>query len=68
MSAQAAQLRRSTDLIDAFNEVDGDKLEEPLAREVVYTETGTGRRVEGAPPMCSCARAGRRRSATRGER
>jgi steroid delta-isomerase-like uncharacterized protein len=48
MSAQAAQLRRSTDLIDAFNEADWDKLQEHLAREVLYTETGTGRRVEGA--------------------
>ena len=48
MSAQAVALREATDLIDAFNEADWDRLQEHLAREVLYTETGTGRRVEGA--------------------
>jgi steroid delta-isomerase-like uncharacterized protein len=48
MSMPVAELRRATDLIDAFNEADWDRLQENLAREVVYTETGTGRRVEGA--------------------
>ena len=48
MSAPAAELRHATDLIDAFNEGDWDRLEEHLARDVLYTETGTGRRVEGA--------------------
>jgi steroid delta-isomerase-like uncharacterized protein len=47
MSAPAAEIRRATDLIDAFNEADWDRLEEHLAHEVLYTETGTGRRVEG---------------------
>jgi steroid delta-isomerase-like uncharacterized protein len=47
MSAPAAELRRATDLIDAFNEADWDRLQEHLAREVLYTETGTGRRVQG---------------------
>jgi steroid delta-isomerase-like uncharacterized protein len=46
-STQAAELRRATDLIDAFNETDWDRLEGHLARDVLYTETGTGRRVEG---------------------
>jgi steroid delta-isomerase-like uncharacterized protein len=48
MSAPAAELRRVTDLIDAFNEADWDRFQEHLARQVLYTETGTGRRVEGA--------------------
>jgi steroid delta-isomerase-like uncharacterized protein len=47
MSAPTAELRRATDLIDAFNVADWDRLEEHLAREVLYTETGTGRRVQG---------------------
>jgi steroid delta-isomerase-like uncharacterized protein len=47
MSAQAAELRRATDLIDAFNHADWDRLQEHLAPAVRYTETGTGRRVEG---------------------
>jgi len=46
-STQAAELRRAADLIDAFNEADWDRLQGHLAREVLYTETGTGRRVEG---------------------
>ncbi len=48
MSARVAELRRATDLIDAFNKADWDRLEQHLSREVLYTETGTGRRVEGA--------------------
>jgi steroid delta-isomerase-like uncharacterized protein len=47
MSAPAAELRRATDLIDAFNEGDWDRLEQHLARDVLYAESGTGRRVEG---------------------
>jgi steroid delta-isomerase-like uncharacterized protein len=50
MSAPAAELRRATDLIEAFNEGDWERLEEHLARDVLYTETGTGRRVAGAAP------------------
>ena len=46
-STPAAELRRAADLIDAFNEADWDRLQEHLARDVLYTETGTGRRVEG---------------------
>jgi steroid delta-isomerase-like uncharacterized protein len=48
MSAPAAELRRATDLIDAFNQADWDRLQKHLARDVRYTETGTGRQVEGA--------------------
>jgi hypothetical protein len=44
MSAPAAQLRHTTDLIGAFNEADWDRLEQHLARDVRYSETGTGRR------------------------
>ena len=47
MSAPAAELRRATDLIDAFNEGDWDRLEQQLARDVLYAESGTGRRIEG---------------------
>jgi steroid delta-isomerase-like uncharacterized protein len=47
MSAPAAELRRATDLIDAFNQADWDRLRGLLAPAVRYTETGTGRRVEG---------------------
>jgi predicted ester cyclase len=47
MSAPAAELRRATDLIDAFSQADWDRLREQLAPAVRYTETGTGRGVEG---------------------
>jgi steroid delta-isomerase-like uncharacterized protein len=48
MSAQAAELRRATDLIDAFNRADWDRLRGVLAPDVRYSETGTGRQAEGA--------------------
>jgi SnoaL-like polyketide cyclase len=48
MSAPAAEVRRATDLIDAFNQADWDRLRGLLAPAVRYTETGTGREVEGA--------------------
>jgi steroid delta-isomerase-like uncharacterized protein len=38
----------AADLIHAFNEADWDRFRNRLASDVVYTETGTGRRVEGA--------------------
>jgi steroid delta-isomerase-like uncharacterized protein len=47
MSAPGAELRHTTDLIEAFNEADWDRLEQHLARDVRYSETGTGRRTEG---------------------
>jgi steroid delta-isomerase-like uncharacterized protein len=48
MSAPAVDLRRATaDLIDAFNQADWDRLQGYLAPGVRYTETGTGRQVEG---------------------
>jgi steroid delta-isomerase-like uncharacterized protein len=47
MSAPATELR-TTDLIEAFNVADWDRLQDNLAGDVLYTETGTGRRVEGA--------------------
>ena len=46
-STQAGALGRAADLIDAFNEADWDRLQGHLARDVLYTETGTARRVEG---------------------
>ena len=38
----------SADLIDAFNEADWERFRAVLSPDTVYTETGTGRRVEGA--------------------
>lgn len=38
----------SADLIDAFNEADWERFRGLLSPDTVYTETGTGRRVEGA--------------------
>ena len=40
--------RASADLIDAFNEADWERFRGVLSPDTVYTETGTGRRVEGA--------------------
>jgi steroid delta-isomerase-like uncharacterized protein len=49
MSAPAADLRwATTDLIDAFSAADWDRLQGHLSPEVRYTETGTGRQVDGA--------------------
>jgi steroid delta-isomerase-like uncharacterized protein len=41
-------IQASADLIDAFNEADWERFRGVLAPDTVYTETGTGRRVEGA--------------------
>jgi steroid delta-isomerase-like uncharacterized protein len=38
----------AADLIHAFNEAEWGRFRDRLASDVVYTETGTGRRVEGA--------------------
>ena len=38
----------SSDLIDAFNDADWERFRGVLSPDTVYTETGTGRRVEGA--------------------
>ena len=38
----------SADLIDAFNEADWERFRGVLSPDVVYAETGTGRRIEGA--------------------
>src|SRR4029079_10960782 len=49
MSAPATDLGRATaDLIDAFNVADWDRMRGPLADDVAYAETGTGRHVDGA--------------------
>ena len=49
MSASTAELTRATtDLIEAFNQADWDRMEGHLSPGVRYTETGTGREVEGA--------------------
>jgi steroid delta-isomerase-like uncharacterized protein len=38
----------AADLIDAFNEADWERFRAVIADDIVYAETGTGRRVEGA--------------------
>jgi steroid delta-isomerase-like uncharacterized protein len=40
--------RAAAELIDAFNEADWSRLRPLVASDLVYTETGTGRRVDGA--------------------
>jgi steroid delta-isomerase-like uncharacterized protein len=40
--------RTAQELIAAFNAADWDRLRPLVASDVVYTETGTGRRMEGA--------------------
>jgi steroid delta-isomerase-like uncharacterized protein len=49
MSAERRDVREvAADLIDAFNRADWDRLRSHVSDDVVYAETGTGRRVEGA--------------------
>jgi steroid delta-isomerase-like uncharacterized protein len=38
----------ATDIVEAFNEGDWERLKARVAPDVVYEETGTGRRIEGA--------------------
>jgi steroid delta-isomerase-like uncharacterized protein len=40
--------QRAAQLIEAFNRADWDSLRDSVAADVVYSETGTGRRVERA--------------------
>jgi steroid delta-isomerase-like uncharacterized protein len=40
--------RAATDLIHAFNDADWDRLRTLVAPDLVYAESGTGRRIEGA--------------------
>lgn len=42
-------LRAAAELIDAFNRLDWVRFESHLAPDVVYSETGTGLRINGAP-------------------
>src|SRR3954471_8772295 len=39
--------RITEELMDAFNQSDWDKMRAMVAPDIVYTETGTGRRLEG---------------------
>jgi steroid delta-isomerase-like uncharacterized protein len=49
MAQTGTDITRVADaLIDAFNAADWDRLRPLVADDVVYTETGTGRRMEGA--------------------
>ena len=51
MSAPAVDLGRATaELIDAFNRADWDRMRASLAPDVHYTETGTGRQIDGVDP------------------
>ena len=48
MAQTATDLTRATvELLDAFNHSDWDKIRAMVAPDLVYTETGTGRRLEG---------------------
>jgi ketosteroid isomerase-like protein len=38
----------AADLIDAFNQADWERFRSRVTDDVVYEETGTGRRVDGA--------------------
>jgi steroid delta-isomerase-like uncharacterized protein len=50
MAASEVDLARAAaELMDAFNELDWDRFEGHLAPDVVYAETGTGLRMNGAP-------------------
>ena len=44
---ETAITQAADELIDAFNHADWDRLRPLLAPDLVYAETGTGRRVEG---------------------
>jgi predicted ester cyclase len=48
MAQTRTDLARTTEeLMDAFNHSDWDKMRAMVAPDLVYTETGTGRRLEG---------------------
>jgi steroid delta-isomerase-like uncharacterized protein len=47
----------AADLTHAFNEADWDRFRNRLAPDAVYSETGTGRRVEGADAYLELAKA-----------
>jgi ketosteroid isomerase-like protein len=60
MSAPGRDLRETTaDLIDAFNRADWERFRSHLAPDIVYVETGTGRRLEGADAYVDACRAWR---------
>jgi steroid delta-isomerase-like uncharacterized protein len=51
VSAPAVDLGRATaELIDAFNRADWDRMRASLAPDLHYTETGTGRQIDGVDP------------------
>ena len=43
-------ITRVAELLDAFNHADWDRLRTLVASDVVYTETGSGLRLEGVDP------------------
>src|SRR4051812_24082542 len=60
MSAPGRDLRETAaDLIDAFNQADWERFRSRLAPDIVYVETGTGRRLEGADAYVDACRAWR---------
>jgi ketosteroid isomerase-like protein len=61
MSAPGRDLRETAaDLIDAFNQADWERFRSHLSPDVVYLETGTGRRLEGADAYVEACREWRR--------
>jgi steroid delta-isomerase-like uncharacterized protein len=51
---------RATRMLEAFNEGDWDAFREQIADDVVYVESGTGRRIEGAEPYIALCQGWRR--------
>jgi ketosteroid isomerase-like protein len=52
--------RMSEELLDAFNRSDWDRMRAMIAPDLVYIETGTGRRVEGADAYIELAQGWKR--------
>ena len=51
---------RATRMLEAFNEGDWDAFREQIADDVVYVESGTGRRIEGAESYIALCQGWRR--------
>jgi steroid delta-isomerase-like uncharacterized protein len=52
--------RTAEELLDAFNQSDWDKMRSMIAPDLVYIETGTGRRIEGADAYIGLAQTWKR--------
>jgi steroid delta-isomerase-like uncharacterized protein len=52
--------RTAEELLDAFNQSDWDKMRSMIAPDLVYIETGTGRRIDGADAYIELAQTWKR--------